>query len=662
MGAMRLRDLRLCGLALVTMAVFGWVHLIAVDVPWLRRLELAALDAQTRFRGPQKPGPETVIVMIDDRTIAELGHWPLPRQKVAELVSALHRAGAIAIGIDILFADPGPTVAGESETAASPGDAALALAVAEAGNVILPFTFEFGPPLGQTVKPSPTSAAYAKLRKGVDYRPVPLTPTAVVVPLPVLTERATLGHMLVAFDVDGAPRYEYPALAYDVDYYPSMAVRVAQFYLGVPWSEVDLELGKGISLGHVYVPTDPQTRFLVNYLGPAATFPTYSLSQVLLGAVPESALRDRIVLVGADAVGTRDTFQSPFTSVMPGVERLATVIDSILHEHYLRRVTVAPWLEVGAMLAAALVLGFAVSRLSLAGASVVAVVLVAAFATSAQVALARYGLWQATAVPIVALMATFLALSLYRHRLLANERRHISRVFKQYLAPQMVDRLVSTQGLPALGGELRELTILFCDLRGFTALSERLPPDALARVANDFLSAASEAIHEYGGTVDKYIGDAIMAFWNAPLDQPEHAALACRAGLRIQERVRALEESWVRNAGTPRLAVGVGINTGECSVGNFGSARRFDYSAVGDAVNVAARLEGETTTYGYGILLGPETAARVSAFATLPLGRVQLRGRKEALAIHALVGDEKLRATAAFRELCATHAQSRHRA
>ena len=230
---------------------------------------------------------------------------------------------------------------------------------------------------------------------------------------------------------------------------------------------------------------------------------------------------------------------------MPGVERLATVIDSILHEHYLRRVTAAPWLEVGAMLAAALVLGFAVSRLSLAGASVVAVVLVAAFATSAQVALARYGLWQATAVPIVALMATFLALSLYRHRLLAKERRHIRRVFQRYLAPQMVDRLVSTQGLPALGGELRELTILFCDLRGFTALSERLAPDVLARVANDFLSAASEAIHEYGGTVDKYIGDAIMAFWNAPLDQPEHAALACRAGLRIQEKVRALEESWV---------------------------------------------------------------------------------------------------------------------
>ena len=138
--------------------------------------------------------------------------------------------------------------------------------------------------------------------------------------------------------------------------------------------------------------------------------------------------------------------------------------------------------------------------------------------------------------------------------------------------------------------------------------------------------------------------------------------LPAAPGCVSRKRVRALEESWVRNAGTPRLAVGVGINTGECSVGNFGSARRFDYSAVGDAVNVAARLEGETTTYGYGILLGPETAARVSAFATLPLGRVQLRGRKEALEIHALVGDEKLRATAAFRELCATHAQSRHRA
>ena len=639
------------------MAICAWIHLIAADVPWLRRLEIAAFDAQTRLRGTQKPGVETVIVMIDDQTIAELGHWPLPRQRLAELVSVLNRAGAVVIGIDILFADPGPPAAtGASETDASPGDAALALAVAAAGNVILPFSFEFGPHPRKTAQRSPANAAYVQLRTSSDFRPVPLTPTAVVMPLSLLTERATLGHMLVAFDVDGSPRYEYPALAYDVDFFPSMAVRIAQAYLGVPWSEVGLELGKGISLGRLYIPTDPQMRLLVNYLGPPSTFPTYPLSRVLQGTVPASVFRDRIVLVGADALGTRDTFESPFTSVLPGVERLATVIDSILHEQHVRRPAAALWLEVGAMLASALVLAFAVSRLSLAGASVVAIVLLAGFAVSAQIALARYGIWQASAVPVVAIVATFIALALYRYRLLARERHHIRRVFKQYLAPQMVDRLVSSQRLPVLGAELRELTVLFCDLRGFTALSERLAPDALTRVANEFLSAASEAIHEYGGTVDKYIGDAIMAFWNAPLDQPDHAVLACRAGLRILEKVGALEESWIRDAGTPHLAIGVGINTGECSVGNFGSSRRFDYSAIGDTVNIAARLEGETTTYGYPILLGPETAARVSALATLRLDRARLRGRNEPLEIHALVGDEKMRDSAAFRELLARHA------
>jgi adenylate cyclase len=215
----------------------------------------------------------------------------------------------------------------------------------------------------------------------------------------------------------------------------------------------------------------------------------------------------------------------------------------------------------------------------------------------------------------------------------------------------MVDRLVSSQKLPELGGELRDLTILFCDLRGFTALSERLAPTVLTRVANEFLSAATEAILEHGGTVDKYLGDAIMAFWNAPLEQPDHAERACRAALRIQEKVEALNALWAREGGLPRLAAGVGINTGPCTVGNFGSSHRFDYSAIGDAVNVAARLEGETATQGYAILLGPETAVRVARFATIPIDRIRVRGRTEPLEVHALVGDEKVRATASLGEL-----------
>jgi adenylate cyclase len=658
MRAERLRDLKLCGLALLVMSMFAWAHLGALDIPWLRRLELAALDLQIRLRGRQPPGPETVIVMIDEQTIEELGRWPVPRGKMAELVNTLHRAGAKAIGIDILFAEhESTTVADANARGEYADDAALARAIADAGNVALPFTFKFGGLLESAADPYLTRAGYARIHKSRDVRPITLKPTGVLLPIPMLAEVAALGHTLVAFDIDGAPRYDYPALEYDLDYFPSMAVRIVQLFLEVPWNEVTVELGQGIALGPVHVPTDPQMRLLVNYPGPSRTFPTYSLAKVLSGTVPDAVFRDRVVLVGANAIGARDSFQSPFTAVMPGVERLAAVVDSILHERQIRRTESAPWVEGASMLAASLVLGFTVSRLSLAAASLYGIALVAAFAAWAQIALSRYGLWFASAVPIVAIILSFIALSLYRYGLLDRERRHIRHAFQRYLAPQMVDRLLSNQKLPELGGERRELTILFCDLRGFTSLSERLDPAVLTRMVNEFFAMATEAIQEQGGTIDKYIGDAIMAFWNAPTDQPDHASLACRAALRMLKRIEEFNASAASNGDLPPLHVGIGINTGPCTVGNFGSSRRFDYSAIGDAVNVAARLEGETKAYGISILLGPETAAQVTHFAILPIDRIRPRGRAEALEIFALVGDETVMATPSFRALSSKHRQ-----
>jgi CHASE2 domain-containing sensor protein len=181
---------------------------------------------------------------------------------------------------------------------------------------VLPFAFRFG---GAPSRPDALPLAYTQLRKRAHYRPLGLAPTGVLMPLPALAGHATLGHMLVAYDLDGAPRYDYPALEFDLDYYPSMAVRVAQHYLRVPWNAVGVELGGGIAIGSLDVPTDPAMRLLVDYLGPSPAFPTYGLSQVLGGVVDDGAFRDRIVLVGSNALGTRDTFESPFTAVMPGV-------------------------------------------------------------------------------------------------------------------------------------------------------------------------------------------------------------------------------------------------------------------------------------------------------------------------------------------------------
>lgn len=653
MDARRKRDVRLCALAIALMGALAFVHLAAPEVTWIRRLELAAFDAQMRWRGARPPGPETALVMIDDRTIAELGQWPVPRAKFAELVTRLRVAGAKVVGIDVLFADP------DSASDRAEGDATLARAIREAGNVVLPFTFDFAERAVQPIERYVARAAYARLRNPGGFRPLALEPTAVVTPIAPLADAATLGHTLLAYDVDGSPRYEYPALAYDLDYFPSMALRIVQRYLDVPWQDVVLSLGEGVAVGPLDVATDAQMRVLVDYLGPSGAFPGHSFSQVLRGEVPDEAFRGRIVLVGANALGTRDTFKSPFTAVLPGVERLATAVDAMLHGRQLRRPPVAPWIEVASMLLAAIAIALSVSRLSLAAAAIVTVALAATFVASAQIALARFGVWQASAVPAAALVMTFIPLSLYRYGLLDRERRRVRAAFRRYLSPQMVDRLVDDERPLELGGELRELSILFCDLQGFTALSERLGPADLTRVVNQFLGAATDAVLDYGGTVDKYVGDCIMAFWNAPVAQANHAELACRAALRIVDNIARLNDQWQREGtGLPHLRAGVGINTGACTVGNFGSSHRFDYSAIGDAVNVAARLESETRTRAFPILLGPQTAAGVPRFATLPLGSIRLKGRREALDVHALVGDERMREQASFRVLRENHTHS----
>ena len=631
--AARSRDLKLCALAVAIMLPFVFAQLVALDVPGLRRLELIALDTQMRIRGARAPGPETVIVMIDDATIAALGRWPVPREKLAELVALLDRAGARTIGIDVLFADHESPVDGDPTR--TPGDITLARALKDAGSVVLPYAFQFGGSRDSRTSDA-TPTPYENLRQRAEYRPLALQPTGLLLPIAALAQAADLGHIVVAYDVDGAARYDYPALEFDADYHPSMAVRIAQRYLNVRWNDVRLDLGSDVTIGPLRIPTDVSMRMLIDYLGPSPAFPTYGLSDVLAGTVAPSTFRDRIVLVGSNALGTRDTFETPFTAVMPGVERLATIVDSIVHQRHLQRPRAAPIVESAFMVASALVLGFAVSRLSLALASVVAVAAALAFAVSAQVWLAHFGIWQASALPMIAIAVTFTGLSMYRYGLLDKERRHIRRVFQRYLAPSMVDRVVASGKLPELGGELRELTILFCDLRGFTALSESLDAAMLTRVVNAFLQAATDAVLAHGGTVDKYVGDAIMAFWNAPLDQPDHATLACRAALDIRRRMNALNGA-AANRNLPRLDAGIGINTGACTVGNFGSTHRFDYSAIGDAVNIAARLESETRAYDMAILLGPATAAQLVGLATVPIGTLSLRGRVAPLAIHALV-------------------------
>jgi adenylate cyclase len=653
-----LRDLRVVGVALAIMALFAGVHLSAGDYVPLRRLELTALDLRLRLRGPMPPGPETVIVQIDDRALVQFGRWPLPRALYAELVQRLHNAGARVVVFDLLFAEPDTpfaaapegfaaevadalTGAGRTDLAhrfirAAAGDSELAQAMRQAGNVVLPFGIRIGSEPGST--PADVArAAFVKVRVAEAWKPPVPRPAAIVAPVAVLADAAAaLGFSLAVYDVDGAPRYERVAQEHDFDHYPSLALRAVQGFLGVPWRDAHLELGQDVALGAHVVQTDRLMQVLVNYHGPRGSFRTYSLAAVLAGTLPADAFANRIVVVGTSIAGINDTFDTPFSAVMPGFERLATVIDNLLHNGFLRRPLAMPVIEAATLLALALLIGLAVSRLGALPAALVAGVLTVVAAVAGHLALAQAKLWVAAALPLTALVMTFVAVMVYRHALLNREHRRTQRAFARYLAPDMVERLGRSGAAPQLGGELRELTVLFCDIRGFAAISERLAPEELTRLVNAFFTAVTGAILEHGGTVDKYIGDGVMAFWNAPLETPDHAERACRAALDMLDRLAALNhERTVRGLDAP-LMIGIGVNTGPCVVGNFGSDHRFDYSALGDAVNIAARLEVETKQFGLPLLLGPNTAAKIPRMLPQPIGHIQLRGRSEPIEIFTL--------------------------
>lgn len=631
------RDLKVAGIAAAAMAVFAVLALVATDLPVLRRIELTTLDLRLRLRGPLPPGPEVAVVLVDDRSLAELGRWPLPRDRYAELVERLHEIGARVIAFDLLFADRGRP---------RDGDLRFAEAIRAAGNVVLPFSFR------TTNEPRPASApeavarsAFASVRAVAERSATPVGPATLVPPVaPLADAAAALGLSLIAYDVDGAPRHEHLAMEYDLDHYPSLALRVVQMFHGVPWPQVRLELGRGVAVGDGFLATDRWMRSLINYRGPRGSFPTYSLIDVLNRQVPAAALRDRVVLVGASIGGINDALETPFSAVMPGVERLATAIDNLLHDSFLHRPAAVPAVEAAVLLLLAALIGVVVSRFSALTAILFAGAAMLAWAMVGHAALLLHNLWLAAALPLAAVPVVFAATLVYRHLLLDREHQQARTLFARYLAPDMVERLMQAREMPRLGGEERPLTVLFCDIRGFAALSERLPPDELTRIINDFFTAMTDAILEHGGTIDKYIGDAVMAFWNAPLDQADHAERACHAALAMLDRLAALNRS-LSERGAPPLAVGIGVNSGPCVVGNFGSRHRFDYSALGDTVNVAARLEVETKRFGLPLLIGPDTAAAAASLSPTPIGHIRLRGRSAVVKVFTLgrVADQGLR-------------------
>jgi adenylate cyclase len=517
----------------------------------------------------------------------------------------------------------------------------LAAAI-EAAPLVLPAFFTLGRE-AQGPDPSTPYPKFGFIRLKNQEQAALLLPTAVKVtePLPILiAEAEKLGHVNIVPDWDGTVRRETLAIAFRGRYYPSLALQTARVALGVPDDQMVLDLQGSVQVGPVTIPTDVEGRMLLDFAGPRKTFPHHSAADVLTGAVPAQTFDDAIVFIGATATGVFDLRVTPFSQVFPGLEIHATTVENILARRFLQR---PAWVEVLVfvlILVLPFILGGLLDRLRPVSGCVLAGAILVGLFVLAHGLLVFAGVWIPVFYPMAAAAATHVPLT--AHRALTEERQRlfIRRAFQHYVSERVVTRILADPSMLRFGGERRELTVLFSDVRAFTAYAERHDAERVVENLREYLTRMVDAVFRNEGTLDKFVGDAVMAVFGAPVPQPDHAVRACRTGLAMMAELRALEKKW-RQEGREPFRMGVGINTGEAIVGNLGSDQRFAYTAIGDPVNLAARLEGLNKEFidGSGIIISEFTyeLARDHIHVN-PLGEVRVRGKNKPVTIYELTG------------------------
>ncbi len=649
---------------LVVVAVYAGTLIVGKTLNSLRaNFQNVVFDQYQRWR-PRERGAERLvrIVDIDDESIQRLGQWPWPREAMAKLVDRLVDAKAAAICFDVLFSEPDrgrfdPSSVAAAQAADSDGDVAFAKALADRPVVL-------GELVGRSGAGNSVAAKGAFTFIGEDPTPGMPHLSGVLPPLPVLAKSAAgIGFVNWQADADRVVRRVPLMIEVNGHVQPSFAIeslRIAQAASTYLIKADDAGDGVGaIKVGDVVLPTQRAGDIRAYFAEPDASLslPAWKL---FTPDVDLSEFAGKIVLVGASASLLSDDVATPLNPSTPGVEAQAQLIEQIVAGDELLRPDWARGAELAIAAALSLALVILTPLLSALSSAIFGAFAVAAMAGASWLAFSRYGVLLDPVTPAFSSGAVFLAgvLALYsqKRRQLSETRAH----FGRFVSPAVVARLAEHPEAIQLGGLQRELTLMFCDIRAFTTLSEGLSAVELTHFLNEYLTPMTDAVLAENGTVDKYMGDAIMAFWNAPLDDAAHAAHAVRAALTMRKTLAGLNRRWAESASPTNrvfhtVKFGVGLNTGECCVGNLGSTRRFDYSAIGDEVNVASRLEGASKVLGVDIVASAPTRAEAPDFAWLEIDRVLLKGKTIPTAVFALAGSAEFAASASFGELGKLH-------
>jgi adenylate cyclase len=599
---------------------------------------------------------DIVLVEVTDASVRDLselvGRWPWPRALQALLIEYLSRGKPRVIAVDVTFLEPERQSRYEfldrGEITSAQSDQELADAVARAGNVIL-LADAVDPGLdGAVVEQNPWNAPPYRLGPAIEERPV------VTLPYPALASAAAgFGHNFITLDPDGPARRFTPFIRSGDRYMPSLGVAAALAGGGFRPEEVVLD-GGSIRIRDRQIPLVPvpvadvtnpsgrhdQQTMLINYRAPALVngkrpYPAYeasivlkSLGQIELGEkpdIPPEVFEDKVVFVGLAVSGLVDVFQTPFRAgSLRGIQLHASVADSILSNRFLRP---APfWSAMAATVAGAILVGLMSAALPFAIAGAGAIGLAAAWTAASLWAFDR-GLWLAMAEPLLGLAVALFAGTAYRYFVEDAEKRKVSRLFGRYVSRDVYTRLMADPGLAELGGERRDMTVVFSDIRGFTSVTEKGDPEQLVAQLNEYFSEMVDIVFRHDGTIDKFVGDMVMALFGAPVDDDDHAEHAVAAAVEMVRTLGELNRKWQAQGRTP-LDIGIGVNSGEMIAGNIGSSSIMSYTVIGDNVNLGSRLESLNKEYRTRIIMSDATRVRLKGqYAVRPLGGVIVKGK-----------------------------------
>jgi adenylate cyclase len=654
---------------------------------FLQDIEQRTLDTRFVLRGKRAPDPRIVIVGMDEKTLQRIGSFPLPRGNYALLVSQLKKSGARVIAFDENFPTAASSEAldvlarvrseiGNSAPAKlknsvlqleqqSDLDAQFAAALKDAGNVVLGHLF------GDAGSDPKLAEAYYNIAWAKSFpQVIPVKSgnqnfdmgkawkdaggpvyAGVEANIPKIAEAAaSYGFFNIDPDADGTIRRALLVIRYqDLDFFPSLDLQVLRQYENIPDQQIAAYINEHglerIQFGDHDLRPWKDGSALINYVGPYHSYPHYSMVDVLQGSVPPDAFRDKIVFFGATALAIGDLRNTPFKqdSAYMGVEVHANVLDNLLHTSepgrtFLIRGFNEEIVDIAFIILFGLGLGLLFGRTRPLTATLMVLAVLAAFFGFIYFGFARWGRWYSFVVPAATLVASYASITSFRVITEEREKRKIRRTFSQYLSPGVI-ALIEKDPNEYIrpGGEVKDLTVMFSDIRDFTTLSEGLSPDDLVNLLNQYLSAMTDILFRNLGTLDKYIGDAIMAFWGSPFPQPDHAARACTCALEMIASLEKLNQKWVEQGGRP-IAIGIGLNTGPVNVGNMGSDKRLAWTVMGDNVNLASRLEGMTKQYRSRVIISESTYGQVAdQFVAREVDRIRVKGKKLPVVIYELL-------------------------